>query len=100
MVCGRLAQEDEIKPTIRVTLNQSVLHEGPAPFTQRSWSSMTLALDGEQLREKDNRLTIENISPREKWSKPLTYYLNYAIVRLKDAEGAEDNGLLPDGLLD
>jgi hypothetical protein len=100
MVCGRLAPVEEIKPTIRVTLNQSVLYKGPAPFTQKSWSFMTLALDWEQLREKDNRLTIENISPREKWSKPLTYYLNYAIVRPKNEEEAEGNGLLPNGLLD
>ena len=97
---GRLAPVEEIKPTIRVTLNQSVLYKGPAPFTQKSWSFMTLALDWEQLREKDNRLTIENISPREKWSKPLTYYLNYAIVRPKNEEEAEGNGLLPNGLLD
>ena len=102
LICGRLAQEGELKPTIRVTLNESVLYKGPAPFTHDSWSFMTRALDGDQVREKDNRLTIENISPREKWSKPLTYYLNYAIVRPKNAEAeeAEDNGLLPDGLLD
>jgi len=61
---------------------------------------MTHALDGEQLREKDNRLTIANISPRPRWPEPLTYYLNYAIVRPRNAEGAKDNGLLRDGLLD
>jgi hypothetical protein len=96
-ICGRLAQEGEAKPTIRVTLNKSELYKGPAPFKHDSWSFMTRALDWETIQE-DNKLTIENISPREKWSKPLTYYLNYAIVRLKKEEGkeAEDNGLLDD----
>lgn len=98
-ICGRLAQEGEVKPTIRVTLNQSKLFEGPAPFTYDSWSFMTRALDWEQI-QKENKLTIENISPREKWSKPLTYYLNYAIIRTKKAKGAEENGLLPAGLLE
>jgi hypothetical protein len=100
LVCGRLGQEEETKPTIRVTLNEKALYEGPAPFTPKSWSFMTLTLDAEQVREEDNKLTIENISPREKWSKPLTYYLNYAIVRPKKTEKAEDKGLLPDGLME
>jgi len=100
MICGRLGQKKDSKPTIRVTLNQSILYEGPARFTYDSWSFMKLVLGWEHLNPKDNRLTIENISPREKWSEPLTYYLNYAIVRPKDAEETDPGGPVPDGLQD
>ena len=99
MICGRLGQDKEVKPTVRITLNQSKLYKGPARFTHDSWSTMEFAVAWDKLNNGDNKLSIENISPREKWSESLTYYINYAILKPRGNEGGEDDGLLLDNLL-
>ena len=100
-ICGRLGQDGDVKPTIRITLNKMKLYEGPAKFTFDSWTSMSFKITWVDLDEKNNKLTIENISPREKWSKPLTYYINYAVVKPEGKKGGDgkDDQMNLDGLM-
>lgn len=97
MICGRLGQDGEAKPEIRISINKNKLYEGPAKFTPDSWTFQKFNLSWDDITKKDNLLTIENISPREKWSKPLTFFINYAVVKppaKKNAPGKEENILL------
>ncbi len=105
-VCGRLAQEGDAKPTLRVTLNETNLYEGPADFTTNAWTFMKFAVTWEAITEKGNALTIENISPREKGVPPLTYYIGYAMVKpsaskgdAKKGDAEKDDGPSSDDLL-
>ena len=97
-ICGRLGQAGDARPEIRITINKTKLYEGPAKFTPDSWTFMKFNLGWDDIVEKDNLLTIENISPREKWATPLTYYINYAVVKppaeKKGGPGKEENILL------
>ena len=96
IICGRLGQKPEPTPTMRITLNQKKLHDGPAGFKPDAWSFMKFTVPGDSFIEKGNKLTLENTSPRPKGAVPLTYYVNYAILKPQGAPGGERNALLPD----
>ena len=62
---------------------------------------MNFNVSWDAITEKDNVLTIENITPRAKGATPLTYYINYAVFKAPVKKGNEkkDDGALIDGLM-
>ncbi|NLB54302.1 MAG: hypothetical protein GX811_00780, partial [Lentisphaerae bacterium] len=97
-ICGRLGQEGDEVPTVLIKFNNNKLYEGPAKFTADTWSFMNFKISWEDVEGKDNQISIENISARPKWSKPLTYYINYAVLKTSGKEGAAGDLMNFDGL--
>ncbi|NLB55763.1 MAG: hypothetical protein GX811_08380 [Lentisphaerae bacterium] len=81
-ICGRLGQEEAELPNVLIKLNEKMLYEGPAKFSADGWTFMDFKISWDELNGKENQISVENISPREKWSKPLTYYINYAVLKI------------------
>ena len=84
--------------TVLIKYNNNKLYEGPAKFTAVTWSFMNFKISWEDVEGKDNQISIENISARPKWSKPLTYYINYAVLKTSGKEGAAGDLMNFDGL--
>ena len=70
------------KCPIRITLNTKVLFEGPNPFSNKTWNTRIFELSADKL-ERNNVLTITNISPNGNVEAPPIFLLNYVVLHEK-----------------
>ncbi|HEX9987340.1 MAG TPA: protein kinase [Chloroflexia bacterium] len=77
------------KIPIRITLNDTVLHDGPNPFPddfanagkgEGNWGLYTWDLAPGLLHEGSNTLTITNLTPDNRINYPMFFMLDYAII--------------------
>ncbi len=68
------------KCPIRIVLNDKVIFEGPTTFSNKKWGIKKFKLSVDMLN-KDNVLTISNISPTGNFDAPPAFLLNYVILR-------------------
>ena len=73
------------KCPIRITLNGTVIFEGPNPFSNTEWNIQTAQLPAEMF-ESTNVLTISNISPTGNFDAPPVFLLNYVVIAPEDKE--------------
>ena len=77
------------KIPIRITLNGTVLHDGPNPFPddfanagrgEGNWGLYTWNLAPGLVQEGSNTLTITNLTPDNRINYPIFFMLDYAII--------------------
>ena len=70
----------EEKCPIRITLNDELIFEGPNPFSNKEWNIQIAELPA-NIFERNNVLTIANISPNGNFDAPPAFMLNYVVLR-------------------
>ncbi len=65
---------------IRITLNDTVIFEGPNTFSNREWNTQIFDISADVFRST-NVLTITNISSTGNFDAPPAFLLNYVVLR-------------------
>lgn len=73
---------------IRISLNGTVLMEGPNGFAPDRWEWQTLPLPPDALRVGDNELTVANLAPEGQVGMPPWFMLAAAVIGGPDCERA------------
>jgi len=81
--------EDPAKTPIRITLNNTVIYEGPDPLPNDNtsgpngtgnWGTYVWQVNPGAFVQGTNTLTISNLSPSNKVNYPLFFMLDYAVI--------------------
>ena len=81
--------EDSAKTPIRITINNTVIYEGPDPLPDDTtngpngpgnWGLYTWRVNPGVFVQGQNTLTIDNLSPSDKVNYPLFFMLDYAVI--------------------
>ncbi len=79
IVCA-LDDDAPVPCPIRITVNNFVAHEGPAPFQRDGWTLHTFRIPGKEIF-RGNHVLLENLAPSDAIAGPPFLCVAYCIVR-------------------